>query len=70
MVPFCWEGTETADWNAETVFKPIACPKAVYCLGGITKEDAERANRFLEASGHEAWNTRLERRVDGAVFRP
>ena len=33
---FCWEGTETADWNAETVYKPIACPDAVYCLGGIT----------------------------------
>ena len=33
---FCWESTETADWNAETVYKPIACPKAVYCLGGIT----------------------------------
>ena len=33
---YCWEGTETADWNSEGSFKPIACPKAVYCLGGIT----------------------------------
>jgi len=33
---YCWEGTETADWNSEGNFKPIACPKAVYCLGGIT----------------------------------
>ena len=33
---FCWEGTETADWNAESDFKPYPCPKGVYCLGGIT----------------------------------
>ena len=32
----CWEGTETKDWNAETVFKPIPCKEATYCLGGIT----------------------------------
>ena len=32
----CWEGTETKDWNAETLFKPIPCKEATYCLGGIT----------------------------------
>ena len=32
----CWEGTETEDWNAETLFKPIQCSEATYCLGGIT----------------------------------
>lgn len=33
---YCWQGTETADWNSEGTYKPIACPKSVYCLGGIT----------------------------------
>ena len=40
---FCWEGTETADWNAETDFKPIACRSSVYCLGGITNNSARGA---------------------------
>jgi len=33
---FCLEGTETTDWNAESLFKPIPCQEATYCLGGVT----------------------------------
>jgi hypothetical protein len=40
----CWEGTETEDWNAETLFRPIPCQEATYCLGGITNNVTNENN--------------------------
>ena len=43
---YCYEGTETEDWNAETDYKPYACPEATYCLGGIRSNWTDE-NDFL-----------------------
>ena len=41
---FCWEGTQTEDWNAETSYRPYACPEATYCLGGIRKNITDESD--------------------------
>ena len=41
---YCWQGTETEDWNTETLHKPIPCPEATYCMGGITNNVTNEAD--------------------------
>ena len=41
---YCSLGTETEDWNAETAFRPRACPEATYCLGGIRSNYTNEAD--------------------------
>ena len=36
---YCWEGTETADANAETVYRPYPCARKTYCLGGVSSNE-------------------------------